>query len=123
MCDVLVLDDDPSTCELIADLLVEEGLKVEEAHTPERALAVLRDSPGARLLVAEKDLCATDEIDGFAAAAEALRLYPSLRVVYMSSNTDALNCSGSTPRERSLPRPFIPNELIEVVQDLLDDSL
>jgi CheY-like chemotaxis protein len=119
MCDVLVLDDDPATCELIADLLVEEGLKVEEAHTPERALAILRDPPGARLLVAEKDLCATDEIDGFATAAEALRLYPSLRVVYMSS--EALTCSRETPRERSLPRPFIPNELIEVVQDLLVD--
>jgi CheY-like chemotaxis protein len=28
MCDVLVLDDDPAVCELIADLLVEEGFKV-----------------------------------------------------------------------------------------------
>lgn len=119
---VLILDDDPLVCAMITDVLDEKGLTAASAHTPVEALDILR-SPGARVLVVDKHLGPDTTIDGFAAAAEAMRLYPSLSAVYISSDIPGLlQRGGTSPRERHIPKPFLLNELTEAVQDLLLDG-
>lgn len=121
MCDILVLDDNLLISQLITEFLEDEGFEVAEAHTPTEAFDVLRGPPGARLLLTDRDLNQPPgEIDGFAAATIALRLYPSLRVIYVSGDTDSLSELAPTPRARSLQKPFVPAQLVESVRDLLD---
>jgi DNA-binding NtrC family response regulator len=123
MCDVLVLHDSPY-CELIAEFLEDEGFESTVAHTPDEAFNILRGPPGARVLVADEDLNqAPGAIDGFATAIAALRLYPSLRVVYIACSPDLFGGISPTRREKLLQKPFIPTELIGTVRDLLDDTL
>src|SRR5437868_8313374 len=111
MCDILVLDDNLVIFTTVTEFLEDEGFDVAEAHTPAEAFDVLRGPPGARLLVTDRNLNQPPgEIDGFAAADIALRLYPSLRVIYVSGDTDSLNEVASTPRARLLEKPFGPTQ-------------
>lgn len=119
MFDVLILDDEPLLCTMITDLLDDEGLTAASAYTANEALDVLR-IPGARVLIADKHLGSEAPSDGFAFASEAMRLYPSLGVVHVSSDiAGLLRNRRSTPRERAVPKPFLPDELVEAVRDLL----
>jgi CheY-like chemotaxis protein len=121
MCDILVLDDNPLISKLVTEFLEDEGFEVAEAHTPAEAFDVLRGPPGARLLLADRELNrAPGDIDGFAAADMALRLYPTLRVIYVSGDTEALSEVAPTPRARLLEKPFVSAQLVETVRDLLD---
>ena len=119
MCDVLILDDDAFLVELMADTLRDEGLDVLTVGDTETALDTLRE-PGAKVLVADKwiEIGSTHE-DGHSMAEVAERLYPTLRVVFISGDHDALGDRILTPRERLLPKPFIANELVVAVQEVL----
>ena len=67
---ILVIDDDPDTCEVLRILLEEQGAEVVTANTVEEALAMCRRTP-PHLLVSDMRLGASD---GFALIA-AIREY------------------------------------------------
>lgn len=120
MCDVLLLEDDPLLRMTFADILSDEGFIVREAGSAAEAWAVLHESGGARVLLADKDLgTPPGEPDGFGMAAEALRLYPALVVVYASAQPDALGGCALTEREYALPKPFMPQALVALVRQVI----
>ncbi len=120
MCDVLILEDDPLLRMTFADILSDEGYAVREAGSAAEAWAVLREPAGARVLLADKDLGAPPgEPDGFAVAAEALRLDLALVVIYASARHDALGVRALTARERALPKPFTPQALVALAREAM----
>jgi len=116
MCDVLVLEDERPTRELLVEVLADAGLTVREAETVRGAQHVLREH-GARLLVADKNLHEGE--DGHTLAHEAMRLHPGLLVIYTSAGWEALRDLALTPRERVLPKPFTAAKLVELAQELI----
>jgi DNA-binding NtrC family response regulator len=112
MSDVLILDDDVLLRELMADTLRNEGLEVLTVGDTDTAMAMLQE-PGARVLVADKRLDGAMSEDGHVLADTATRLYPTLRVVYISGEPGAQMGHKLTFRERALPKPFAPNELVD----------
>lgn len=120
MCDVLILEDDPLLRMTFAEILSDEGFIVREAGSAAEAWAVLREPAGARVLLADNDLGAPPGgPDGFAVAAEALRLYPALAVIYVSGQPDALGGRTLTGRERALPKPFMPKTLVALAREVI----
>ncbi len=120
MCDVLILEDDPLVRMTFADILGDEGFIVREAGSAAEAWAVLHEPAGARVLLADKDLGApSGEPDGFAMAAEALRLYPALVVVYASAQPDAPSGRALSMREYALPKPFMPGALVALARQVI----
>ncbi len=120
MCDVLILEDDPLVRTTFADILGDEGFIVREAGSTTEAWAVLHEPAGARVLLADKDLgVPLGEPDGFAVAAEALRLHPALVVVYASGQPDALGGHTLSMREYALPKPFMPQALVALARQVI----
>jgi DNA-binding response OmpR family regulator len=119
MPDVLILDDDALLCELMADTLRDEGLDVLTAGDTDSA-AILLHEQGARVLVADKGLDGrTVREDGHVFAAAAAAFDQMLSVVYITGEQGGLTGRTFTARESGLPKPFIPNELVAAVKDLL----
>ena len=122
MCDVLILEDDPLVRTTFADILADEGFVVREAGSAAEAWAVLHEPAGARVLLADNDLGAPPgEPDGFAMAAEALRLHPALVVIYASGQPDAPGGRALSMREYALPKPFMPGALVALVRQVIGE--
>ncbi len=119
MCDVLLLDDDSLIRLTLLDVLDGFGLDVREAASVSAAQAVLQEPAGCRLLIADRDLGNAWDLDGFTFAVRAMRLLPGLRVIYITGQHDVLNDRVLTPRERAVPKPFAPGQLIDVARELL----
>lgn len=120
MCDVLILEDDPLLRMTLADILADEGFAVREAGSAAEAWAVLHEPAGVRVLLADQDLgTPPGESDGFAMAAEALRLHPTLVVVYASGQPDTFDGRILTVREYAMPKPFMPHALVALVRRII----
>lgn len=52
-------------------------------------------------------------------AAEALRRYPALVVVYASAQPSALDGHALTAREHALTKPFMPEALVALVRQVI----
>lgn len=115
---VLVVDDEPPMRQLLRRTLEAEGFHVEEAHDGESALRLIQ----AR---AEPfDLVLTDlsmpQIDG-RQVSETLRRYrPSVAVLCMSADPDAVPYVGSSDTPvRVILKPFTPDDLYHAVRDAI----
>src|SRR6476620_9674741 len=115
---VLVVDDQPAIRELVRRTLEAEGFHVEEAPDGESALRLIqaRTEPF--------DLVLTDlsmpHIDG-RQVAETLRRYrPSVAVLCMSADPDAVPyIEASDTPVRVLLKPFTPDDLYHAVRDAI----
>lgn len=119
MCDILLLEDDPLARETMAELLSDTGLHVREAGSVMAAQAILRETDGCRLLIADHNLGNQQDVDGFAFAVGAMRLMPALRVIYTTGRSDLLDGKALTPRERTLAKPFRGWDLLNLAKDML----
>ncbi|HEX6091629.1 MAG TPA: response regulator [Gemmatimonadales bacterium] len=116
---ILVVDDTDIARILCARVLREAGYAVVEARNGLEALEQLEGSC--------PDLLITDStmpgMDGAALIAEARSRYPELPVLRTSGS---FGLSGSRtyipPDIRTLDKPYEPEELLGIVQELLDDS-
>jgi hypothetical protein len=83
------------------------------------AEGILREPAGCRLLIADHDLGDERDLDGFSFAVRAMRLLPGLRVIYVTGRGELLSKRVLTPRERAMPKPFVPHHLVELACDML----
>ena len=115
---VLVVDDEPSVRELVRRMLEAEGFHVEEATSGESALRLVqaRAEPFDLVLT---DL-AMPRIDGRQVSETLTRYRPSVAVLCMSADPDAVPYieSSDTP-VRVLLKPFTPDDLYHAVRDVL----
>ncbi|MBV9785337.1 MAG: response regulator [Acidisphaera sp.] len=118
--DVLVLEDDELFRTTLAGALESAGLRVREATGGREALSLLRESENFEILLADRNLAlgGDDLGDGFRVAEAAMHLWPSLGVIYMTGDVEALEGRALGPRERMIRKPFVAIELIELVRGL-----
>jgi two-component system cell cycle sensor histidine kinase/response regulator CckA len=117
---ILLVEDEAGVRRLVRSILEQRGYAVLEAKDPEHALRLCGEN--SRRI----DLLITDvvmpEMNGRELAAEAARMRPALKVLYMSGYTDnALvhhGVKGLGPA--FLQKPFTPAALAKRVRELLD---
>jgi DNA-binding response OmpR family regulator len=119
MYDVLLLDDDDQLRSLVSEILTDEGWDVSQARSTSEAQEKLEIS-GCKLMVADRSLGQDAESpDGFVFAGSALRRFPDLAVIYVTGEIERLPQLDLSERERTLPKPFAPSELLELVHEML----
>ena len=113
---ILVVDDDESICELIAEVLCEEGYEVSAARDPVRALKMIEQRPPALILL---DLSVADQSAEELVA--AIRQLPgqSTSIIVVSGHTDVGQRAEDVGADGYLPKPFDLPILLETVQGIL----
>jgi signal transduction histidine kinase len=115
---ILVVDDEIYVCELIAELLRDEGYTILQAATGAAALELLRTMPGIALLITDIGL---PDIGGQDLAAAGRAFLPSLKLLFITGyvETTALGGTPLPPGAYMLTKPFPLMELPPLVQALL----
>jgi CheY-like chemotaxis protein len=108
---IMLVDDEDSTRDILADLLREQGHVVMEARSGESALQQLERLPGAVTLVTDIDL--GSGMSGLELAAAARALQPDIRLMIISG------CSISPSHaDTVLLKPFSSELFVAKVTDL-----
>jgi DNA-binding response OmpR family regulator len=115
--DVLLVEDEPLVREILTETLEEAGLDVAEMPTGEAALQATVEAAKPAVVVTDVDL--GPGMSGFALAREARRRWPDVGVVYISGRPSNLQGHALDPRERFLPKPFMPDALVRTVRCLM----
>lgn len=118
MPDVILAEDESQLRSLIAELLAAKGLKVGQAADGREALALLRENPGAALLLSD---IVMPNMNGYELVEESLKLRPELKVLMMTAYpTDQPPPAALKAREiRTLIKPFDPDRMCDLVVDML----
>ncbi len=104
---VLVVDDDPSVLEVIADMLEEIGCEVISASGGAAALKTLAENDRISILITDINM---PGMDGHELAERAKRIKPELKI---------LQLSGREPRRHGYPmirKPFSTEDLARTMQ-------
>ena len=116
---IILLEDDAVLRSLLAEGSKEAGYTVQEVATGAGAQAALAAVSGRAILVADRGLEANaGGLNGFQIAAEALELYPDLKVIYITGTHIAVRRRPLGLRERALLKPFAMTQLLSAVRDL-----
>lgn len=114
---VLVVEDEPHICELIADILDAEGFASVCANRDEEAFEALRSQPAFACLVVDVNL--REGMTGYDVARYARTLDPELPVVFVSGEISAASVDANgVPGALFAPKPFTADELVTKVQAL-----
>jgi DNA-binding response OmpR family regulator len=109
---ILVVDDDPSVRELVADVLEEAGYDVTAARDGEEAMRLIDDSP-PRLLLLDIQM---PNVDGPSLARELRSRLMELPVIVMTGRPHPEREADRCNAVAALGKPFDPNDLIRVVR-------
>ena len=116
---ILVVEDDARLRSLAEQILATRGYNVVSAGHGREAIAQI-EKHRAKLSMLLTDVVLPDT-NGRELANRALKVCPSLSVIYMSGYTDegAIHCGGDTP-QAFLSKPFTAVGLLELVRATLD---
>jgi CheY-like chemotaxis protein len=117
---VLVVEDEAMLRTLIVDILRAKGYHVLEAGNTVEALERCQEH-GQPIQLLLTDVVMPGRSGQFLAE-EALRRYPSLKVIYMSGHTDdaVIRHGVSTSETHFVQKPFVPSALAQKVREVLD---
>ncbi len=115
---VVLAEDEGQLRGLIAELLASKGLKVCQAADGVEALELIRDNPGATLLLSD---IVMPNMNGYDLVEASLKLRPELKVLMMTAYpTEQPPPSALRAREiRTLVKPFDPDRMCDLVVDML----
>jgi DNA-binding NtrC family response regulator len=118
MSQVILAEDESQLRGLIAELLASKGLRVCEAGDGAQALQLLKDNPGAALLLSD---IVMPNMDGYELVEKSLKLRPELKILMMTAYpTEQPPPSALKAREiRTLVKPFDPDRMCNLVVDML----
>jgi CheY-like chemotaxis protein len=118
MSTILIVDDEDLICELLAEVLSEDGHTTFTAHTGEAALCIIREHPEIDLLFTDVRL--PGGMNGLVLAAEAKRLRPTLSVLYATGYAAEFigDYNPAAPGE-VLQKPFRPTHVRTKVRTLI----
>ena len=113
---ILVVEDEPTVCELAAEVLIDEGYRVITAADAWEAEAILaRES--IDMLFTDIDLARNT--NGLSLARRARSLCPDLPVVYTSGGRACLPTRDAVPGSVFVPKPHRPSQLVALTHDIL----
>lgn len=108
---VLVVEDEPGMRELIKAVLMRSGREVVTVAGPHAALAVLNRQPAIALMLVDVVM---PEMDGYDLMAEARKISPGVRAVFMSAFAPD---PARLPRgDGFLAKPFTSESLTDIVE-------
>jgi len=113
---ILVVEDEPTVCELAAETLLDAGYRVLTASDAKQAEAILA-SESVDMLFTDIDLARNT--NGLALARRARALCPDLPVVYTSGGRDGLSDRETVPGSVFVPKPYRPSQLVALTRDAL----
>ncbi len=79
---IMIVDDDPVTCELLGEVFVREGFSFRTAQSGDAALAALQESSADVLI---SDIRMQSKVDGLILLDQVRRAYPALPVILMTA--------------------------------------
>ena len=120
---VLVVDDEPEIRRLVRRVLEAEGLEVEEAPDGQEAVEACRRQPPDLMIL---DLIMPRK-EGLETIREVKSDLPSLKIIAISGGGHGrpesyLNLARRLGAERALAKPFLPLQLVQLVNELLEGS-
>jgi len=114
VCEVLVVDDDPTILQVVSEILEMEGFDVETAANGAEALEILDQSrPSVVLLDMRMPI-----MDGWAFAERLHTRAVQPKVAVMTAAQDAQGWAKEIGADAFLAKPFEIDELMRVVQNL-----
>ncbi|GJE10502.1 MULTISPECIES: response regulator [Methylobacterium] len=113
---ILVVEDEPTVCELAAETLLDEGYRVITAADAWQAEAILA---GESIDMLFTDIDLARNTNGLALARWARRLCPELAVVYTSGGRACLPANEAVPGSIFVPKPYRPGQLVTLTRDVL----
>jgi DNA-binding NtrC family response regulator len=115
---VILAEDESQLRSLIAELLASKGLKVCQAADGLEALQLLKEHPGAGLLLSD---IVMPNMNGYELVEASLQLRPELKVLMMTAYpTEQPPPAALRAREiRTLVKPFDPDRMCDLVVDML----
>lgn len=119
---ILVVDDEPSICDILSALLTAHGYRVYKASSGSEGLAVFRAHP-VEISAVLTDVMMADG-DGFSVARELRRTHPRLPVIIMSgmAATRSYEDKARALGVPLLPKPIMRETLIRAVHDALANA-
>jgi DNA-binding response OmpR family regulator len=117
---VLVIDDDPSLQKLVSVLLTRAGLEPISAGSAAEAVQALRAGPLPDIIILDLMLPDVSGID-LLKQMRAKQVFDNLPVLILSAlaDPDQIREGLSSGADRYLTKPYLANNLISTVQDLL----
>ncbi|HWX89225.1 MAG TPA: response regulator [Rhizomicrobium sp.] len=118
MSQVILAEDEAQLRQLIATLLIGKGISVSEAADGIEALQLLKDNPGAALLLSDVKM---PNMNGYDLVEASLKLRPELKILMMTAYAaDRPTPAALQAREiRTLVKPFDPDRMCDLVLDML----
>lgn len=118
---VLLVDDDELVRETVAGILADRGYDVLKAAHGREALSVLTRTAGVVAVVLDIMM---PEMEGIEALREIRKGWPGVPVIMISGGdrsgwNDALDMASKLGADRTLPKPFTPQQLIAEIEAAL----
>jgi two-component system cell cycle sensor histidine kinase/response regulator CckA len=117
---LLVVDDDPIICQLIADTFSTPEFHVLKARDGVEALRQIADSPDA-IDVLLLDVV-MPKMDGAELTRVILSWHPAIKIIFMSGYPDEVIALYGIPAHqmRYIKKPFTLNILVQTVREVLN---
>ena len=118
---MLIVEDEREVCELLSDMVSDDGFEPVCVQNDEGAYAALRDRRDFACMIVDVNL--RTGTTGYDVARYARRIDPSLPVIYVSgqTNEDSHRANG-VPGSLFVPKPFTAEELLERIRMLVGDN-
>jgi DNA-binding response OmpR family regulator len=120
---VLIVEDEPQMCELLGEIVGDEGFDAHCVHSDRAAYAALRNQLRDTFACMIVDVNLGSGTTGYDVARFARQLRPQLPVIYVSGQTTEVSYqTNGVPGSLFVPKPFTPDELMEQVYRLVGDN-
>jgi DNA-binding response OmpR family regulator len=120
---VLIVEDEPQMCELLGEIVGDEGFHPHCVRSDRAAYAALRGDLREHCACMIVDVNLGAGTTGYDVARFARRLQPQLPVIYVSGQTTEVSYQANgVPGSLFVPKPFTPGELMEQVHKLVGDN-
>ncbi len=117
---ILIVDDDMSIADLLAEILRSAGYRVTTCYRAREALVALQRDPTVSLLLSDQSM---PELTGTELAREALRLRPELPFILCTGWGDTITSPvpGDYAVRNLIAKPIEAEALLQLVRNLLPD--
>ena len=118
---VLVVEDEREICELLSDIVAEQGLEPDCVRNDRDAYAALRARPRYACMIVDVNL--GSGTTGYDVARFARAIRPQLPVIYVSGQTsEASYRANGVPGSLFVPKPFTADEILQRIHKLTGDN-
>jgi DNA-binding response OmpR family regulator len=120
---ILIVEDEPQMCELLGEIVSDEGFDAHCVRSDRAAYAALRSELRENCACMIVDVNLGSGTTGYDVARFARQLRPQLPVIYVSGQTTEVSYQANgVPGSLFVPKPFTPDELMEQVHKLVGDN-